>query len=77
MKNFIAKTAAGVSALALTAGTALAQTAPTSPLEVLQSNSAAFMDETKAVLFAGAGLLIGAYLVKALVNTVIQFFRRG
>lgn len=56
---------------------AFAQTAPTSPVEIITSNAAGFNDETKAVLFAGAGLLIGALLIKALVRLAIDFFRRG
>lgn len=71
-----AKMALAASA-ALGSVASFAQTAPTSPVEIITSNSANFTDETKAVLFAGAGLLIGALLIKALVRLAIDFFRRG
>ncbi len=48
-----------------------------SPVEILTSNSAAFLSDTKDVLFAGAGLVIGALLISKLVNLVIRFFQRG
>jgi len=58
--------------------TAYAQTgAPATPVELLQQQSTSFLSDTKDVLFAGAGLIIGGLLIKTLVNLVINFFRRG
>lgn len=56
---------------------AFAQTAPTSALDVLSQNSGTFAQDTKAVMFAGAGLIIGALLTSKLISMVINFFRRG
>lgn len=67
------------SAVVLSAMTSpvFAQSAPTTPVELLNAHSTTFVADTKSVLFAGAGLIIGALLIKALVNLVISFFRRG
>lgn len=56
---------------------AFAQTAPTSAMEVLSQNAGTFAQDTKAVMFAGAGLIIGALLTAKLISMVINFFRRG
>ncbi len=63
---------------AMTAPVAVfAQSAPTTPVELLTQHSQTFVADTKTVLFAGAGLIIGALLIAKLVNLVINFFRRG
>lgn len=76
MNKILTKVALAVSA-ATGSVAAMAQTAPTTPVEIITSNSANFLDQTELVLFAGAGLLIGALLIKALVRLAIDFFRRG
>jgi len=48
-----------------------------SPVDILTANSGAFLADTQEVLFAGAGLVIGALLISKLVNLVIRFFQRG
>lgn len=74
----LAAKAALVTAAAFGSVAAFAQAvAPTTPVEIITSQSANYMDETKAVLFAGAGLLIGALLIKSLVQLAIRFFQRG
>lgn len=79
LKPVVQKSGAALALLASAVTSAYAQTttAATSPLEVLTQNSGSFIDDTKVVLFAGAGLMIAAMLVKSLVNLVISFFRRG
>lgn len=74
--KLITRIAAGAAGY-LAVASAYAQTAPTTPVELLTANSGTFVDDTKAVLFAGAGLMIGALLIRKLVNLVIQFFQRG
>lgn len=63
-------------AVALASASALSFAA-TSPVEVLTENSANFLGDTAEVLYAGAGLVIGALLIAKLVNLVIRFFQRG
>lgn len=64
-------------ATAVTTPVAFAQVGPQSPVDLLTANSTTFVADTKALLFAGAGLIIGSLLIKKLVELVINFFRRG
>ena len=65
-----------VSAFALTSA-AFAQSAPQSPLQVLNSYKDGFLADTTSLLGAGTGMLIGAILIAALFGLVIRFFRKG
>ena len=62
-------------AVALGMASGVASADATELLAVLDSNATTFMEDTKDILFAGAGLIIGALLVSKLVQLVIGFFR--
>lgn len=47
------------------------------PVQILNQYATTFLADTQEVLFAGAGLVIGALLIAKLVNLVIRFFQRG
>lgn len=67
---------AALTVIGSAASTVYAQSV-TSPVQLLQSHASTFTADTRDVLFAGAGLIIGALLIAKLVNLVINFFRRG
>lgn len=56
---------------------ALAQTSPQTAVDLVTAHSGNFLAESKDVMFAGAGLVIGALLTMKLVRLVIDFFKRG
>lgn len=64
-----------ISAVTLGSASAFAQTAPTTPVDIITAYTSGYLNDASDVLMAGAGLVIGGLVVFKLVNLAISFFR--